>query len=150
MTDVRGNCWGVSVEEADLFFTPDFHDRPETIDPKTWSGFQQTVRVQRELTAKIRYCLDCPVRAECATLGWDEEDGIYGGLTATERRRIDQGEPVGPVAWRASAQVPSPRREQVVGLVREGRSIPEVSETLGMVPKLLHTHLRQYLSIAGS
>lgn len=38
-----------------------------------------------------RACMTCPVIEECREYGMDEEYGIWGGLTATERRSLGRG-----------------------------------------------------------
>ena len=35
--------------------------------------------------SRCQICLDCPVRSICAEYGWDENYGIWGGLTARQR-----------------------------------------------------------------
>lgn len=34
-----------------------------------------------------KYCNQCPVKAECLTVGWEEDDGIWAGTTGPERQR---------------------------------------------------------------
>lgn len=41
-----------------------------------------------EITAVKAICATCPVSKECLSAGRDEEFGIWGGLTAQERRRL--------------------------------------------------------------
>lgn len=144
----QANCRGLSVEEANLFYTPDDSDKPEGTSDKEWTSLHHTLRVERELTAKIRYCQGCPVRAACAELGWHEEHGIFGGLTATERRRIDKGERVG--ASGRHALPASSTRNRVVSLVRKGVPIPDVADHLGMKQEHVQTYLRQHLLLTGS
>ena len=37
-------------------------------------------------------CARCPVRDECLEAGWREPAGIFGGMSAKERRRIRRRE----------------------------------------------------------
>ena len=65
--------------------------------PEMWNGNTLLVRRMVELfysedeedidMAKS-ICQACPVRAECLTAGEFEEYGIWGGLTAEERRAL--------------------------------------------------------------
>ena len=46
-----------------------------------------------EPTAGVKFvCRRCPVRAPCAEAGRDEQFGIWGGLSVTERRRMRREE----------------------------------------------------------
>ena len=45
----------------------------------------------RVLQAKA-LCESCPVMDECREYGLDEEYGIWGGLTSTERRKLGRGQ----------------------------------------------------------
>jgi len=66
--------------QGELFFAPDGeHHRAETVE-------QQKLR---EHDAK-RLCGRCPVRLDCleAALTKPEKEGLWGGLTAEERRAI--------------------------------------------------------------
>lgn len=46
-----------------------------------------------EVTSAKAICVTCPVRKECLSAGRDEEFGIWGGLTAEERRRLPRPRP---------------------------------------------------------
>lgn len=35
-----------------------------------------------------RICAECPVRVQCLAYGMGEEHGIWGGLSALQRRRL--------------------------------------------------------------
>ncbi|MGO9657371.1 MAG: WhiB family transcriptional regulator [Acidimicrobiales bacterium] len=41
-----------------------------------------------EIAAAKAICAKCPVRKQCLSAGLDEEFGIWGGLTAEERRQL--------------------------------------------------------------
>lgn len=43
-------------------------------------------------SALVAICAACPSRVPCLEFGMDEEEGIYGGLSGRERRRIRQRE----------------------------------------------------------
>lgn len=36
----------------------------------------------------IRVCAQCPVRPYCLEKGWDEEYGVWGGITEGQRRHL--------------------------------------------------------------
>ena len=53
----------------------------------------------RERVAEAKAtCVECPLRADCLKWALDNEEvfGVWGGLTARERRRIQKKQPVGP------------------------------------------------------
>lgn len=58
--DVRGNCYGL----GDAMFPA----------------------YRAQVTEAKRICAGCPITDECLRLGLDELDGVWGGLTAAERR----------------------------------------------------------------
>jgi WhiB family redox-sensing transcriptional regulator len=56
--------------------------------------------------AARRVCAGCLVRAECLAFGLRDEWGVYGGMSARERRRLARsgwvlGDPLPPVTGRA-------------------------------------------------
>ena len=51
------------------------------------------VRKGDEIASAKRIRAKCPVREECLRTGGDEEFGIWGGLTALERRRFPSPRP---------------------------------------------------------
>lgn len=134
MTDAA--CRGVA---DDCFFGPDFEDRPEGMSAQEWRGVHSGLTRRADLGAKIRYCLSCPVRSECARYGWNEDEGVYGGLTPRERRAIDAGEnPAGRVVTEFSG-----RRAEVVRWFRRGLGIKEISERLGVTEREISRYLRE-------
>ncbi len=66
---------------------------------EAWFSEADTLKTRRA----IRVCGSCPVRQLClaAALVFDEEFGVWGGLTPTQRRpfvaRLEEGEPLGRV-----------------------------------------------------
>ena len=68
-------------------------------DSEAWFSEADTLKSRRA----IRVCGSCPVRQRClaAALVFDEEFGVWGGLTPSERRpfvaRLEAGEPLGRV-----------------------------------------------------
>ena len=68
-------------------------------DSEAWFSEADTLKSRRA----IRVCESCPVRQLClaAALVFDEEFGVWGGLTASQRRpfvaRLEAGEPLGRV-----------------------------------------------------
>ena len=45
-------------------------------------------------------CMDCPVRHPCLMDGLDDEHGVWGGYTPTERARLRKHLPTDPAALR--------------------------------------------------
>ena len=100
---------------------------------------------QRDLTAKIRYCAECPVRLKCAGLGWSQEYGIYGGWSPLERRMHDEGR-YRPTQIRSAV---SASRDKAVKLVRdEGLSINDAAIKMEMSPTSVADYLRQAWALA--
>lgn len=61
-------------------------DRSEVMFPESWWGKPSNVILE----AAKEVCMDCPVKLMCleTALANDEEYGVWGGLTADERRRL--------------------------------------------------------------
>jgi WhiB family redox-sensing transcriptional regulator len=82
----RAACRG--VDPAVFFPTP---------TPSRWSrppGAPSAAMCELESLAKA-VCRECPVRDECLAYALDhrEHDGVWGGLSARERRRLLQARP---------------------------------------------------------
>jgi hypothetical protein len=45
-------------------------------------------RYRAEVAVAKRVCVGCPITAACLELGMDEEYGVWGGLTASERTAL--------------------------------------------------------------
>jgi hypothetical protein len=60
-------------------------------DPEIWFPVMEKDQSQARTAKKL--CAVCPVKAECLTyaIKMNETDGIWGGLTLRERRRLGQG-----------------------------------------------------------
>lgn len=73
---------------------------PLDSEPGCWSApelFFPDDNASQQIEAAKALCLRCPVRAACAELGKDERDGIWGGLTPTERRHPGRRRKLPPV-----------------------------------------------------
>ena len=66
----EGNCHSDNAEHIDKFY-------PET-----------TAHGGNHLTPARKMCLACPVRYECLAFGIDEQWGVWGGHSPSQRRRI--------------------------------------------------------------
>jgi WhiB family transcriptional regulator, redox-sensing transcriptional regulator len=53
-----------------------------------WFPVGETGPAVDQIQAAKAICRDCPVVAPCLEFGMTQEDGIYGGATAAERRTI--------------------------------------------------------------
>jgi hypothetical protein len=124
----------------ELFFGP---DSPDGTPTGAELARLRSETSQRDLLAKTRYCSACPVRRDCAVLGWKEEFGIYGGWSPEQRQAMDKGE-FRPTKIKARV---SPKRDRAVALVREGLTIPEVAVKMEMTPSVVADHLRQHWSV---
>ena len=57
------------------------------VDPELFWPISDTVQV-RQVTQAKAICAGCPVLADCRTFGMTQAEGIWGGMTATERREL--------------------------------------------------------------
>lgn len=57
--------------------------------PEAGSGRSSATAVRAGAAKAI--CERCPVRLDCLTYGINDDWGIYGGLTAAERRTLREG-----------------------------------------------------------
>lgn len=82
------------MAELIKYHVPDFENDPfpwqadaacdaEWVDPEWFFPEDKDT----ELEAKV-ICTGCPVAAQCLDLGMDHAYGVFGGLTASERRKI--------------------------------------------------------------
>lgn len=56
-------------------------------DRELWFSADKGFATDDARTARAKaVCAGCPVVAECLDYGWRREYGIYGGMTATERK----------------------------------------------------------------
>jgi hypothetical protein len=69
------------------------------VNPLSWQDRASCARVRPETFYPVEggdtkrakaYCAVCPVWRECLTYGLDEEHGIWGGLNAAERKRLQR------------------------------------------------------------
>jgi hypothetical protein len=119
-----------------LFFSPEVEGTPTGEE----LGRVKSEGSERDLLAKTRYCSLCPSRSRCATEGWADDYGIWGGWAPYERRRIDKGEYT-PARVRGVGGV-SKRREEAVRLVRSGLSIEDTAIKMGVIREVVASYLR--------
>ena len=81
---------------------------PETFFPAAASGYVY----ERQLSEAKAVCAGCPVRAECLDEALQRiPDGIAGGLTPAERRRLTRGRPARRVVGAELARLAQSRAE---------------------------------------
>lgn len=124
--------------DPDWFFAPDGAE--ETMSNSELVSWI----VEHWLIAKVRYCDGCPLAAQCLEWGWYEEWGVWGGYDPTERAAMRQGESIRTVKVPPK---PSPRREAVVSLVKDGLGVDEAAEQLGTSPTQVRWHLGHHLAL---
>lgn len=83
--------------------TPACTDQPDLFFPETPDGVREP-RSGPAIEEAKRVCRDCPLRTGCLKIGLFEPYGIWGGLTAPERRAL-------------AATVPLRRRREVSAAV---------------------------------
>jgi hypothetical protein len=71
-----------AIDEAEE--APQCYNYPDAYFPEKGGGFQLS-----EMRWAVKTCEQCPVRAMCADYGvkW-ETNGVWGGLSAEQRRKI--------------------------------------------------------------
>ena len=97
---------------------------------------------ERQVAAAKAVCAGCPVRAECL----DEAlmripDGIGGGLTPGERRRLARGRAAGRVSAEELVRVARGRAEVAAAgsvLLAAGRSRQAVAQTCGVSERTVY------------
>lgn len=74
--------------------------RQPGVDPEIFFPVGETGPALRLIREAKTLCAQCPVIAQCRdyALRAGEPDGIWGGLTTTERRRVRRRRPVSVVA----------------------------------------------------
>lgn len=118
-TETRADCFAVAAEALDL---ADFLAGP--IDPDDWRHRAACVGIEGEVffpeaganaNEARRICQGCPVRGNCLSeaLWLNEREGMWGGLTALERR---------PLRRRLSTRTP---RRQVFHTANGTRTNPQ-------------------------
>lgn len=82
-----------------------------------------------------RMCAHCPVRETCLqwALDHNEPDGIWGGLTASERWVMRRH------GWRSTTD----REEAITAHLHAGQSVTAVGHTLGVPRRLVRTLAHQ-------
>lgn len=126
------NCQDPAVD-PELFFAPTSEGE---FDDQNWG--------EQELRAQF-VCIGCEFQPECLTLGMDEEDGVWGGHTQAERAKLRAGEPIRITA----VPVRSPGRDLVVSRFKDGLSIDQIADELGLVRTTVHRRLKEHVTIQG-
>jgi hypothetical protein len=127
---------GDAGEDRDLFFGP---------EPEGLTQGQHQSRVKSDaLVAKVRYCDECPVRAECLEEGLFDEFGVWGGYGPDERDRLVKGI---PLRYVSNPPETSPRRTDIVTRIKSGDSIERVAEDLEIKPETVAMNLNAHLSV---
>jgi transposase len=90
-------------------------------------------------------CATCPVMQECRTANWQETHGVFGGMTAEERK--EQGGALGyPSTDVEETDEPVVKRETVnhvklEELYNRGESYPYIADKLGVSPSTVCRHV---------
>jgi WhiB family redox-sensing transcriptional regulator len=117
--------WGdFGLTEADLAWHEDaacVGTDPDSFYPEPGPG------ITEDIAAAKRVCARCPVRAECLAyaLAHDEREGIWGGTTAQERRRLT----------RPSRARRHPHDVEIARLTRAGKTAREIACVLATTPR---------------
>jgi transcriptional regulator of acetoin/glycerol metabolism len=85
-------------------------------------------------------CGFCPVRAECAELGKDEEFGVWGGMTPEDRRSAQRFLVI---------LVEEQNNARIRRMHREGTSISAMARELSIPRKTLADRLRRMTGLAA-
>ena len=93
-----------------------------------------------DITQAKEACGFCPVRAECAELGKNEEFGVWGGMTPDERRSAQRF---------LLILLEEQNNAQIRRMRSEGVSISAMARELGMPRKTLADRLRRMTGLAA-
>lgn len=120
-----GPSWGdFGLTEADLAWHEDaacVGTDPDSFFPEPGPG------IGEDNAAAKRVCARCPVRAQCLgyALAHAEPEGIWGGLTAPERRRLAK-------TGRGHS---NPRDVEITRLTNAGKTAQEIACALQITPR---------------
>lgn len=105
--------------------TPDFHPEPwENQAACTSEDPEMFFREDRDSTDKAKtVCASCPVTSECLMKGMVEGYGIFGGLTADDRRLLRTAKTAAAIAGRRTA---------IKQLHAQGFNDREIGDALGI------------------
>ena len=90
-----------------------------------------------------KVCMRCPVRVQCLeyALRNDENFGIWGGLSSTERNRLKRKQ--GDKAPTASQLRKQERDKRIVQMRRSGLDVIEIAERVGVSDKTVYRVLER-------
>jgi len=108
---------------------------PCEADPDLW--FSEKAE---DIAQAKEACGFCPVRAECAELGEEEEFGVWGGMTSDEIRSAKRFRLVMLEEWTNS---------KIRSMQASGVSISAMARELGMPRKTLADRLRRMTGLAA-
>jgi transcription factor WhiB len=117
--------WGdFGLTESDLAWHEDaacVDTDPDSFFPEPGPGISQ------DIAAAKRVCARCPVRSQCLAYALEhhEPEGIWGGLTPPERRRLRLG---------GAARGPHPQEAEIARLTNAG-SAREIACALAIAPR---------------
>lgn len=120
-------------------------------DPTLWDdrlpGETSGQALSRQATARA-ICADCPVRSGCADARDRHDSGIWGGvLWLRYGGRVHRARPHRPMVYTPLSEL-ADRDAAVVVMTREGRSVREIAQTLGLARSTI-AHARTRLRRAG-
>lgn len=135
---------------------------PEGITQETWDQMgklerararrqqaEYTLGTQREdqMRAKL-LCMECPLLMACRKAGWQEGSHVWGALDGGERYRILKSGQVATVLRRTSGNYVGKGGHDAVWMFKEGASIQEVADELGLTYSRVRDVLRETLVLA--
>ena len=78
--------WAPLLGCCEMVLLPDAACRG--LDPALFYPDEESESYEEEVQEAKAVCMECPVRADCLALGMDEDYGIFGALTALERKLL--------------------------------------------------------------
>lgn len=119
------------LTEADLAWHEDaacVGTDPDSFYPEPGPG------LMADIAAAKRVCARCPVRRDCLRYALDhgEREGIWGGLSPSERRRLAAARRT--VRFRPGSR-PQVSDDEVARMTRAGKTAREIACALGTTPR---------------
>ncbi|WP_144121139.1 WhiB family transcriptional regulator [Catellatospora sichuanensis] len=111
--------------------------------------------VQEEIELAKDGCLDCPlsVYTACRERGWEEEHGVFGGLSSADRRKLNPKRTNSLVrrnvaeASTVDKTLKSAKVTRALDLLSKGLNSTEVAATVGVPPATVRWWLMRHQAV---
>lgn len=115
--------------DPELFFAPDTEipDSLPKAEKRVLQGEHLRAAHEQEMRAAFVCLEECPFLDICQEVGMDEEDGVWGSLSPTERRALREGRELPYEDYARGPNAYSPVRSFYVDLFQAGASVADIS-----------------------